>query len=77
MTRTIHVALTLTMALLLVVGCGPDNRKPADAAPIKPAEVKPLGPASSPDEKIERIKNSTLSDKEKEEAIARVRSGKL
>ncbi len=77
MTRKTSVALVLLLALALLVGCGPDNRKPANAAEFKPAETKSLGPAATADEKIERIKNAPISDKEKEEAIARVRAGKL
>jgi len=77
MTRKTIVALSLPIVLSLVIGCGPDNRKPANAAEFKPAETKPLGPAATADEKIERIKAAPLSDKEKEDAIARVRAGKL
>jgi hypothetical protein len=72
-------ALLPLIASFAMVGCGdsPDNSRPDSAMPIQKNPTAPEAPPKTVDEKIERIKNAPISEKEKQAAIARVRSGKL
>lgn len=71
-------ALVPLLIVPSLIGCdSSDNRRPADAMKVQEAPSTPAKPPSTPEEKIEAIKKSTLPDKEKEAAIERVRSGKL
>lgn len=66
------------LVLSVIAGCGgKDNRRPAEAAAVKPAPTTPMSPATTAEEKIKRIQGAPLSEKEKEAAIERVRAGKL
>ena len=68
---------SLTLVSIGLVGCDKDNSRPSSAMPIQSTPAPPKSPPSSAEEKIQAIQNAPISPKEKEEAIARVRSGKL
>ncbi|MGV3614320.1 MAG: hypothetical protein ACO1SV_03190 [Fimbriimonas sp.] len=70
-------AMLPLIAAMALVGCDKDNSRPASAMPIQTKPAAPKAPPSTAEEKIKAIEASTLPDKEKQEAIARVRSGKL
>jgi hypothetical protein len=66
------------IALFALVGCdNKDNSRPAAAMPVRNTPVNPASPPSSDEEKIKRIQAAPIPQKEKDAAIARVRSGKL
>lgn len=79
-TQRFRPAAMLPLFLMLaLVGCdnGPDNSRPASAMPIQSTPTPPKAPPSTVEEKIAAIEASALPKKEKDAAIARVRSGQL
>ena len=66
------------IATIALGGCSDkDNSRPASATPLQSKPTPPKAPPSTTEEKIQAIQNSPLPEKEKQEAIARVRSGQL
>jgi hypothetical protein len=72
-----NAAMLPLIASIALVGCDKDNSRPPAAMPIQAKPAAPKAPPSTAEEKIQAIQNSPLPEKEKQEAIARVRSGKL
>lgn len=73
-----RAALLPLLASFILAGCdNTDNRRPASAAPIQEKPSAPAKIPTTPEEKIQAIQNSSLPQKDKDAAIARVRSGQL
>lgn len=76
--RLLSAAMLPLIASIALVGCGDkDNSRPAAAMPVQNKPIATTAPPTSDEEKIQRIQAAPIPQKEKDAAIARVRSGKL
>lgn len=78
--RTRSFVLAAAMSLLATVtllGCGSSNNPPDAFMQPRPAPPAPRKTPTTVEEKIAAIQSAPIPDKDKEAAIARVKSGQL